>query len=692
MTTPLILQVSANNSNALKAWHSFSYPDSVTQSGTVTNLVDLSGNGLDLDTGNAPAYTTDGANLQPGAIYDGVDDYLETTGTLDFSTNNAATIFIAFRYVGNPKSNSSAQVIVSQDDTDTSTIFRITTGLRYRFDGFGTNFDSYRDADNETHVIALRASSSAGTKELFIDGVFDRSGSITWANGSGKIGLGRNIFASSLPFEGVVLEDAWFNVALTDDEIVAISRDMGNRFNTPVYAVPTDANFHYDFNSSRAVTLNGADISDIEDQGSAGVDLTQATASAQPLQGVGRMNGRNCSIYDNTNNTLLGNAGNGTTSTSFTICIAACQNREGTASNYMTNFTSSPTRGFQLRKNGSDEVTLRVDNGSGTWTSIESSTLSADDFKVPHVVIATFDGTNGVVYFNNTQVASGTGSISYSSPDIQIGATNFAGGIGEFILFERVLSAEEIDQVHGYLSEKWVNPLVDLDLNYMYDVSKPKTLTFNGGDVSDINNIEATTTGTTTYDLSQGTASKQPTFDGSGLKNHASIITTDASAEGFTLSSGTLQQPANVTIYVVSKENNANSKFRLFVQNYGSNQGYRLGMNTSNRVWFTIGATSGTSTFAPTTISTADLSVPYVLCARYDGVAQLINFRNGSSDISAAQAAVNGDLIYSSPNNTLFNEGDVDADTSFIAVHGVAHDDATVETNMNYLLRQFNIG
>ena len=40
----------------------------------------------------------------------------------------------------------------------------------------------------------------------------------------------------------------------------------------------------------------------------------------------------------------------------------------------------------------------------------------------------------------------------------------------------------------------------------------------------------------------------------------------------------------------------------------------------------------------------------------------------------------------------MFNDGNLDANTSLIASHGVSHDDDTVKTNINYLLRQFNIG
>ena len=684
MATPLLLQISANNSNSLKAWHSFYYPDSVTQSGTVTNMVDLSGNGNDLDTGNAPSYVSESGNFKAGAYFDGVQDYLETTGAIDFSANNAATIFYVFRYTGNPRSVSTQKIIGSQNDADSNNILSINTTERYGSEAFGLASESYQDIDNKTHVMAIKASSSSGKREMWIDGTMDHSASITWANGNGKIGIGRDINALNNYFDGFVFEVAVFNVALTDDEIIAISRDMGTRYNVSVSNVPSDAFYWFDPDSTKTETLNGLDFSAIASRIGA-LSVSQGTAAQQPTKSEGLLNGHTGATFIDADNTVLENVGSGSTSTSFTGFVVAALDNQGVYTTYIAN--SNGNYGWNLVKTGNEELALRIGNGSSLSDIKTTTELSADDFKVPHVISFTFDGSSGKLYFNGTQVASGTKTIAFSTQNILYGSYDMNGELGDSLYYERVLSDTERKNVENYLINKYVNPLVTVDLDYFYDISKPKTLTFNGSKVSGIVNIE----GTSTYDCSQSTASKQPTFTGYGLKSHSTLILTDANDEKFSFVDGTLPQPTNVTVYIVSEATLESSKIRMFVQNYKAGKGYRVGILQTDRLCMTVGTDDGVTNLSPGTLSYSELNKPFVVCFRYDGSEMKVDFNSGSFGYSSTRSKT-GDILYASSTCNMFSDGNADANTSLIAVHGVSHDDDTVKTNINYLLRQFNIG
>lgn len=684
MATPLLLQISANNSNSLKAWHSFYYPDSITQSGTVTNMLDLSGNGNDLDAGNAPSYVSESGNFKSGAYFDGVQNYLETTGTIDFSANNAATIFYVFRYTGNPKSVSTKKIIGSQNDADSNNILSINTTERYGSEAFGLASESYQNIDNKTHVMAIKASSSSGEREMWIDGTMDHSTSITWANGNGEIGIGRDINALSNYFDGFVFEFAVFNVALTDDEIISISRDMGTRYNVSVNNVPSDAFYWFDTDSTKTETLNGSDFSAIASRVGS-LSVSQATAAQQPTKSEGLLNGYTGATFIDADNTVLDNVGSGSTSNSFTGFVVGAVDNQGVYTTYTAN--SNGNYGWTLVKTEDEELSLRIGNGSSLSDIKTTTELSADDFKVPHVISFTFDGSSGKLYFNGTQVASGTKTIAFSTQDILYGSYDMNGKLGDSLYYERVLSDTERKNVENYLINKYVNPLVTVDLDYFYDISKPKTLTFNGTGVSGVVNIE----GTSAYDCSQSTASEQPTFDGYGLKSHSALITTNANDQAFTFANGTLPQPTNVTIYVVSKATLDASITRMIIRNFLDSKGYRVGILSTGRLMMRIGTDSGAINFSSAILSYSELAKSFVACFRYDGSNMKIDFNNGGLSFSGTNAHT-GDIIYDSPACSMFSSGDVDANTSLIASHGVSHDDDTVKTNINYLLRQFNIG
>ena len=688
MTTPKALQISANNGDALKAWHSFYYPDSITQSGTVSDIADLSGNAIDLTVGNNPAYVEESGNFINGALFDGSNDRLSSTSTIDFSTNNAATIFVVCRFVGNPQSVSSSETIVSQNDINSGNIVSISTDSPGRFssDAFGgVSSDSYQDVDNDTHIIAIRGSLASGVRSMWIDGSYDHETAITFATASGEIGIGCNLDIISNYFNGFVFELACFDVALSDDEIVALSKDMGLRYNVDVNPIPSDSFLYIDPDSTKTHTVVSSKFESLDSRSSS-VVVTNATASQRPDRQLSRLSGYIGANFKSGNSTQLIDSGAGSTSTEFTIFCVGKMISTGDSNTYARMAASN--KGWQIERKSTGELSLNIGNGS--FTAIESSGITEAELDVPHVVSAKFSGTTGTLYLNGVQIATGTATLTYATPDSVYGNANLTAKLGPWLFYERVLSDDEFDSVNANLMAKYANPLISSTLNAYYDHSKDRSRIYNGNNISSLRNINEFA-----YDISQSTASLQPALDGDGLKSHAAGVFTMAGGETFTIPDDTLPTPTALSIYVVGKITNT-ANYRSFIGNSNSGAfttGYFFGVTNSNILWSRTQTSAGTQTIIATDIPATAIEIPFVACYRFDGTTQYIDLRNGDNSYSVSQAAAGGDITYTGTLvNVVFGNGTSDSSMSVIVQDSVAHDDDTMKTNMDYLLRQFNIG
>ena len=87
-----------------------------------------------------------------------------------------------------------------------------------------------------------------------------------------------------------------------------------------------------------------------------------------------------------------------------------------------------------------------------------ASVTQITDSSAPAIWCYVRDGANGHVYYNGEQVITSSSLTAFTtisrSMILEIGL-NYNGFLGEVILFDRVLGADEQDQIEEYLSKKW---------------------------------------------------------------------------------------------------------------------------------------------------------------------------------------------------------------------------------------------
>jgi hypothetical protein len=250
------------------------------------------------------------------------------------------------------------------------------------------------------------------------------------------------------------------------------------------------------------------------------------------------------------------------------------------------------------------------------------------------------------------------------------------------------------------LGKKWAVSVraVPTDAYFHFDADASSTITLNGGDVSTIDNK-----GSAAANPTQGTASEQPLYDVGGM-NGRSCLTFDEAENQDLVGSRQGSTSSSFTVFLVGKIDDEGTP-STYCRNTSSNKGWQIRKDSNENIQLRIGdgtmtqaisgqPAGGADNLTPSDISfDNDATKPFVACVRYDGTTMKMDFRNGETSYSLSKSHGNpGDIIYSTPTNTMFNEGDVDGYISVIASHNVAHDDDTMEENMNYLMRQFNIG
>ncbi len=135
---------------------------------------------------------------------------------------------------------------------------------------------------------------------------------------------------------------------------------------------------------------------------------------------------------------------------------------------FATNGASNTHHGIIVEHTNSDELRLRVGNGSGSWVSVVSTTTSP--FPVGGVYLARVvfdkDATNKVeMYKNGTLVRSTTAitglpSSSDHSQALSVGnraanSIDYGGGLMELIGYDNVNAADDSTAIEEYLTERY---------------------------------------------------------------------------------------------------------------------------------------------------------------------------------------------------------------------------------------------
>lgn len=98
---------------------------------------------------------------------------------------------------------------------------------------------------------------------------------------------------------------------------------------------------------------------------------------------------------------------------STTMTIAALLRSDGASAGIVAGKTNLSSQGYALLFTGTNQLSFRVYNGSGTARTSPAATLTAGRW---HVVIGVFDGSRVKVYLDGTEVSSpGTSETTFSA-------------------------------------------------------------------------------------------------------------------------------------------------------------------------------------------------------------------------------------------------------------------------------------
>lgn len=236
---------------------------------------------------------------------------------------------------------------------------------------------------------------------------------------------------------------------------ILFSGQGGASFSPPDIA---DLIWWLDASDSATITETAGSVSQWDDKSTSGYNVVQGTGASQPITGTRTLNGLNVLDIE-INDYLSGSANSALLSTlgsdNHTIFVL-CSVDDNTASR-------SIIRGMNASNNTRYFIGIRPDPAvEVTFNTNTTSYSGAMSTGTAHILAAYKDvgGSPSAKFIFNGNSTSGSGSDG-SIVNIGIGRrTNSAveqwdGTVAEIILYNRVLSTSEINQVGNYLETKW---------------------------------------------------------------------------------------------------------------------------------------------------------------------------------------------------------------------------------------------
>ena len=459
----------------IRAWYEDDDETTITESGgLVSQQDDKSGNGYHRtqDTASVqpetglPAREINGLNA-----FDWANDYMLSSGfrftnTSDFTYADGISIAFVCETDSVSTGSQNHQIL---DSTVGS------TGVIIRLDDDVMDFYMYDDT-NTLRGVNDAGSMSVGVPSIFIvkflptgvfvwqDGVFAGSEevAITGIGGSTDIVFGSRIegngnWEGSMPFF-ITCNDDW-----STEEMNNIFGLLSERYDIPVAKVPDtipDLARWFDASDDSTITESGGSVSQWDDKSGNDRHATQGSASAQPT-------------YDNGDDSLEFNG----TSDYLSLDDAFMWDANGVTVFVVGNGASQSDKRILAEGNSSDTTPLysivgTSNGGSGYKYFIRNdggSILLADDPLVPFddnrfigVIQDTGSTMEASVNGGSMDVSSYTRSGDITLDTLTIGALErtsvgsyFTGKINEIIIYDRVLTDLEINQIGKYLEDKW---------------------------------------------------------------------------------------------------------------------------------------------------------------------------------------------------------------------------------------------
>jgi hypothetical protein len=237
--------------------------------------------------------------------------------------------------------------------------------------------------------------------------------------------------------------------------------------NTP--PVTSGLTHWYDGSDSSTMTVSSGNISAWANKSpaSGGPTMAQGTGSRQPNLEAAVRNGKSAVRFvDSTEDNFGSSSQPGSGSHAGTICFAGQANSRTEGNTVMNWGTSNYVGGGVIHNNFPSNATNPNRPGQGYAGSLDTEYAYGTSAQTGwYVAVGTFSGTSVSMKVNgaNLQTKTTSGASVAANNEFFIGWTTnpwystygFDGYMGDILIFNRVLSESERDQVATWLMQKW---------------------------------------------------------------------------------------------------------------------------------------------------------------------------------------------------------------------------------------------
>lgn len=424
--------------------------------------------------------------------------------------------------------------------------------------------DKNADGTQRPHIIMATMNQTDGYK-LYIDGELEdentTTGNTIW-NNAFALELG-SVLNAGVSFYGEIGETLIYNKIPPANEITSLHRYLANRFKANVdtgivklglkaWLLGGDVDGDGDTTDNPA---NGASIPTWSDRTANAINGTQGTGTRQPTYDTTGINGENALSFNRANGQYLSINGLATYSNgehSFFIVMDVDSSAGASAPFSFNSSTGGNTEVYIHNGDGTIDLyaAITTNRVCNVGTNNEKIILY---FSHTDTTIETFlNGIKQSVYMRSLPSASAQGSIGQEFD----GATpsNFLHGLfAELIFYDRVLTDEERGRNLSFLSDKYTIS-TDEDI-------PPQDLAIwvDAYDLTDGAVSTWTNKGDSAYTITQGTGTKQPIRNSTGLNGLPTVAFDGDDDELVTNLSLDPTTTPNATIFVVFQFNSGDS-------------------------------------------------------------------------------------------------------------------------------------
>ena len=422
---------------------------------------------LKADAGITPVSPYVPAIINNGYSFDGGTSLTPSSGTgaLAFGTDNFSVSFWAYP-TSAPDSN---QVIVAWGvwpDTSGFVVNHGETTISFYLGGFQEIFTYTPPTVLNVwhHVVVVRTS---GTANFYVNGISRGTANWNYDFTDGLWYIGRAQDVEGYFLNGTLDEVGVWNRALSGAEVTALY-NSGAGIAYPFASQPSllsNIGAYWNLNSTLndqtanarnlTIDIGGTKVASWADQSGNGKN---ATAIKAPLYATNSINGKPALVFANNEYLTTSNIFNGSNPrTMFAVYYIDSEEYSNTVVAQSNEDDTVVGTYFMLQS--------RIDQNSSPYLAGYVDDLSGPAFVSPELLIgmADYDGTTARLFKNGVEVNSDVKNYNTHNGQLYIGACNIAGAvveyfggkIAEIVLYNRVLTTPERQQVEAYLKAKY---------------------------------------------------------------------------------------------------------------------------------------------------------------------------------------------------------------------------------------------